>query len=122
MPEADHLGFEMYLAVLAEVRQGDDVTRIGRRTALVGHPDLHTVDGNARGEVGQRLHAGVVMVVEILGKEEVTVLLIVGASISKVVNCLPPFDWRRCLMCSSSARPQLQLQLAELHVGADTKD
>ena len=55
-----------HLRVLTEVREGDDVSGVCRRSALVGHPDFHTVDGHARGEVRQRSHAGIVVVVEIL--------------------------------------------------------
>ena len=54
------------LLVLAQVGQGNDVSRVVQRSRLVGHPQLHTVDLHARGQVGQRLHAGIVAVAEVL--------------------------------------------------------
>ena len=66
------------LGGLSQICQSHDVTSIGCIAGLVGHPYLHTVDGDACGKVGQFLHPGIIVVAEITGEEEVTVFLIVG--------------------------------------------
>ena len=107
-----------HLGVLAKVGQGYDVSGVGCRSALVGHPNLHAVDGHARGEVGQRAHAVVVVVVEIAREEEVAVLLIVGGVELKrrqLLAALRRHALRRALLLRGH---ELELQLAELQVGA----
>ena len=51
---------------------------IGGIAGFVGNPHFHAVDGDARGEIRKFLHPGIIMVSEILGEEEVAVLLIIG--------------------------------------------
>ena len=64
--------------VLAEVGQCYDVAGVAGRSCLVCHPYFHTVDGYACLEVRQRFHRRVIVVAEVLGEEEVAVLLVVG--------------------------------------------
>ena len=63
---------------LAQVGQRHDVAGVVGGSTLVGHPYLYTVYLDAGGQVGQRLHGIVVHVAEVVGEEEVSVLLIVG--------------------------------------------
>ena len=49
---------------------------VGGGARLVGHPNLNAVDGDARGDGGQLLHALVVAVAEEVGQEEVAVLVV----------------------------------------------
>ena len=107
--------------VLAEVGQRHNVAGVGSVARLVGHPDLHAVDGDAGGEVGQLAHARVVMVVEILREEEVAVLLVVGGVHLEggvLLTALRTDALRRTLLLRGD---QLQLEFAELHVGTQTE-
>ena len=63
---------------LTEVRECDDVARVGRRSRLIGNPHLDAGDVDARQQVRQLLHGSVVMLAEIARQEEVAVLLVVG--------------------------------------------
>ena len=68
-----------YFPVLAEVGQCYDVAGVAGCSCLVCHPYFHTVDGYACLEVRQRFHRRVIVVAEVLGEEEVVVLLIIGS-------------------------------------------
>ena len=68
----------MHLLILTQVRQGHDITGVRGVARLVGDPDLHTVDLDTCHHVGQRRHRLVIPLTEIVGEEEVAVLLIVG--------------------------------------------
>ena len=63
---------------LAQLREGYQVTGVLCGSRLVGDPHLYAGDVNARGQVGQLLHGGIISFAEIFGKEEVAVLLVVG--------------------------------------------
>ena len=107
---------------LTQVGQGDDAARVAGIARLVGHPQLHAVDLHTRREVGQRLHSCVVFVAEELREEEVAVLLVVG-SIDLEGRQLHTTSARNTLRCRLLLRGhQLQLQLAELQVGAESEE
>ena len=108
--------------VFAQVGQRDDASGVVRVSRLVGHPQLHAVDFHARRQVGQCLHACIVFVAEELGEEEVAVFLVVGG-----------IDFERSELNASTTRNalrgrlllrchKLQLQLAELQVGAQSEE
>ena len=67
-----------HLTVLTEIGQSHDIAGVGRRSGLVGHPDLHTVDHDARQQVRQLRHCLVIVLMEVVREEEVTVFLVVG--------------------------------------------
>ena len=62
--------------MLAEVGHCHEIARVGGRSVLIGHPNLHAVNLNARGNRGQLRHVGVVFVTEIVGEEEVAVFIV----------------------------------------------
>ena len=111
-----------HAVVLAQVGEGDDVTGVGCVARLVRHPHLHAVDRHARREVGQRAHRLVVAVVEVLREEEVAVLLVVGGVYlerRELLAALRRHRFRRRLLLRGY---ELQLELAELQVGAQTEE
>jgi len=106
---------------LAEIGQCHDITGIGGRAVLVGHPNFNPADAHAGGQIGQSLHARIVMVSEILRKKEVTVLLIVCRAKLKrgeLLAALTAHAARRTFLLRGN---QLQLELAKLHVGAQSE-
>ena len=110
------------LCVLAQVGECHDVARICCRARLVGHPDFHAVDGDARGEVGERLHGVVVLVAEVACEEEVAVLLVVGSVNLEGcrLHAASAGDARRRSLLLRDDR--LQLELAKLPVAADAEE
>ena len=107
---------------LAEVGKGHDVAGVRRRAGLVGHPHLDTGDVHAGGQVGQLLHGGIVTLTEIARQEEVAVLFVVGHV--QFEGCQ-----LRAALAGDALRGGvllrqhgLQLQLAELHVGAHAEE
>ena len=105
----------------AEIVESHDVSGIVRRSGLVRHPYLHTVDGDAGGQVGESLHRGVVLLAEEGGKEEVTVLLIVSHiqfKRSGLHTALAGDALRRRLLLRHH---RLKFQLAELQIRTDTE-
>ena len=108
--------------ILTQIGQRNNVTRVGVVTRLIGHPHLHTVDLHARQHVGQLRHRLVVVLTEVVGEEEVTVLLVVGG-IHLEGRCLSTALCRYALRRRLLLREHcLELQLAELHVGPDTEE
>ena len=108
--------------LLAQVCEGDDVTAVGGGTRLVGDPHLHAVDLHTRGEVRQLRHRLVVVLAEVLRKEEVAVLLVVGdihLEGGGLYTTLRRDALRRRLLLREH---RLQLQFAELHIRPDTKE
>ena len=55
-----------HLTVLTEIGQGHDIAGVSCRSGLVGHPDLHAVDHDARQQVRQLRHRLVVVLVEVV--------------------------------------------------------
>ena len=111
-----------YLRGLAQVGEGYDVSGVGGGGSLVGYPNLHSVDGDASGEVGQFLHPCVVVVAEVSREEEVSVLLIVGHI--DLEGCELHASLRRHALRRRFLLRQdgLQLQFAKLHIGAHTEE
>ena len=54
----------LQIFILTQLAECHDVARIRGTSRLVGHPNLHTVNLDARGEVGQRAHSHVVGLAE----------------------------------------------------------
>ena len=59
-----------------KVGKGHKVAGVGGGTGLVGHPDFHAVDGDARSDGRELTHVFVVVVAEEMGEEEVAVLVV----------------------------------------------
>ena len=108
--------------VLAQVGQGNDVTGVVDRACLVGHPYLNTVDVHTGGEVGQGAHGGIVFVAEILREEEVAVFLVVGSVDLEGRQLHAAFRRHAARRRLLLADHRLQLQPAELPVGADAEE
>ena len=110
-----------HLRVFTQVCQRNEVTAVGGCSRLVGHPDFHTVDLDARHEVGQCRHRGVIPLAEIVGEEEVTVLFVVGHIHFKgrgLCAALGRYTLRRGFLLRQY---RLQFQLTKLHIGTDTE-
>ena len=108
--------------VLTQVGQGDDVSGIRGRSGLIGHPDLHTANLDASGQVRQSRHGLIVMVTEIMGEEEVAVFLVVGHVELKcggLCATLRGDGFSRRLLLREHC---LEFKPAELHVGSETKE
>ena len=108
--------------LLGKVGKGHNITRVVVVAAFVGYPHLYAVYAHARYDGGQLGHRTVVVVAEIVGKEEVLVLVVVGYL--NLVCCELCAALRvhnravRCLLRYNS----LQRQLAELEIGPYTKE
>ena len=62
--------------MLGKVHKGHDVAALVKAAVLVGHPHLDAGDVDAGGDDGEALAEVVVVVVEVLGQEEVAVLVV----------------------------------------------
>ena len=66
------------MVVLGNIGKGDNITWVAVVTCLVGNPHLDAADVYARQYCWQLGHGTVIVVAEIVGKEEVLVLVVVG--------------------------------------------
>ena len=105
----------------AKIGQCHDISGIGSSSRLIGYPNLHTVNRNACNEIRQLLHPFVIMIPEISGKEEVTILLIIGNIDFKwsQLYAAPAGNTLGCTLLLRSHH--LQFQLSKLHIGSDTE-
>ena len=108
--------------MLAEVGHCHEVARVSGRSVLIGHPNLHAVNLNARGNRGQLRHVGVVFVTEIVGEEKVSVF-VVGICrkliIGELHTALGTDALRTGLLLGND---RADLKFAELHVGANAEE
>ena len=65
------------LDTFCQIHQTHDIAGVHRLSTSVGHPHLKAVDGDTAGDVRQGRARSVVSVVEIVGEEEVAVLVVV---------------------------------------------
>ena len=102
----------------AEVGKCNDVSCVLCLSVLVGHPQFDAVDGNATEDIRQGGHPPVVVVAEIMCKEEMPVLAIVAGTEFKVggLHAVLRLDGLRCrlFLCHHC----LYGELSELQVGA----
>ena len=108
-------------AVLAEVSEGDDVTRLVVVAALVGNPNLYLVNRHTAGYVRHGLHRALVVVAEEIGEEEMAVLIVVVAAYVKTRQLRSALAAYRLRFAVLLRDKSLYLQLAELQVRLDTK-
>ena len=106
----------------SQVGEGHEVAGIGGGTGLVGHPDFHAVDGDARSDGRELAHVFVVVVAEEVGEKEVAVL-VVGIGRELVARQLCPtlaahLRGGGFLLGHHGA----QLEFAKLHVGAHAEE
>ena len=111
-----------HAVVLAQVGEGDNIAGIGGGSCLVSYPDLHAVDLHARGKVGERAHARVVVGKEIVGEEEMAVLLVVSDVDLKRGELLATLGGDALVGRLLLREHRLELQAAKLEVGADTEE
>ena len=108
--------------MLAEVGHCHKVARVGRCSVLIGHPNLHAVNLNARGDGGQLRHIGVVFIPEKVREEEVAVF-VVGICRKLIIGELYAafgIDALRTGLLLGNDRADFEF--AELHVGANTEE
>ena len=106
---------------LAQVGEGHDIARVRRVARLVGHPHLHTINLDAGHQVRQCLHGAVVNLAEVVGEEEVAVLLIVGHIQFEGCGLLAALALHALRGGVLLREHRLQLQTAKLKVGADAE-
>ena len=107
--------------ILAQVGKGNDVAVVGGGRRLIGNPYLHASDGDAAGYRRQGLHVFVVLLAEVVGEEEVAVLLVVGGRELEGVGgrtALRGYALRGRLLLADHG---LHLQSTKLNVGAQTE-
>ena len=107
---------------LAQVGEGDDVARTVVAAGLVGHPQLHTGDDHARHDGGQLGHVAVVGVAEVVGKEEVAVLVVVGHVDLKLGELAAALGAHGGRLGGLLRHHGLQRELTKLQVGTDTEE
>ena len=83
-------------STLSEIGESHDISCIVGVSRLIGHPYLHTVDGDTCGQIGQCFHGAIVSSPEIFREEEVSVFLIVGSIYLKWCELYATFRRRAC--------------------------
>ena len=111
-----------HLRVFAQVGECYDVTGVGGRSGLVGHPDFHAVDIYAGSHVGQRTHTLSIVIAEILGEEEVAVFFVVGHIDLKGCQLYAALTAHRLSGRLFLREHGLQFQFAKLHVGSQSEE
>ena len=64
------------MVVLGQVCKGNNIAGVVGGSVLIGHPHLNAVDTDTAEDIGQLLHVCVVLIAEIMRKEEVAVLIV----------------------------------------------
>ena len=108
-------------SALCQLGESDDITGVRRRSRLVGNPHLNTGNLDACRNDGQALHGLIIVLTEILGKEEVTVFLIVGYIQLERSGLRATFRGNALRRGVLLRQHGLELQLTELQVGAHAK-
>ena len=64
------------MVVLGQVCKGNNIAGVVGGSVLIGHPHLNAVDTDTAEDIGQLLHVCIVLIAEIMCKEEVAVLIV----------------------------------------------
>ena len=105
----------------SHVGEGNDVARVGRCRRLIGYPHFNAVDLHTAHDVGQVAHVVIIAVAEVVGKEEVAILIVVvdvNFKVGELHTALRIDGGGRRLLLGNY---RLEFQLTKLQIGTHPK-
>ena len=109
------------VAVLTEVGERYNVTRLVVVTALIGDPYLDLVDRHTARDIRHALHRFLVVVTEEMAQEEMAVLVVTVTRDVESRHLCTAFTAHRLCLAVLLRNQCLDLQLTELEVRLDTE-
>ena len=109
------------VAVLAQVRKSNDVTRLVVVATLVCDPYLDLVDRDARGYIRHARHRLFIVVAEIMAQEKMPVLVVTVPADVESRHLRTALAAHRLCLAVLLADQRLDLEFAELQIRLDSE-